>query len=91
MTPEGYEVLERRASSMCFDEEDTDIEWKVYDKYVPISHKLGSSNCTSVTMSWLNSGTTTERIQLDKRRQCIFGCGGEDALHHYLRCDLLWS
>ena len=30
---------------------------------------------------------TTEQIEGD----CIFCCGGGDALHHYLRCDHLWT
>ena len=37
------------------------------------------------------SWTITERLQLESRRTCIFCCGGEDALHHYLRCDPLCS
>ena len=59
--------------------------------FVPMSKKLGSSYCTSVIKSWLNSWATTERLQLENRRSCIFCCGGEDALHHYLRCEPLWS
>ena len=81
-----------KASSMCFDGEDTEIDWRqVYDKLVPISHKLGSCFCARIIESWLNAWATTERLQLEKRRQCIFGRGGEDALNHYLLCDPLWT
>ena len=76
---------------MCFDGEPTNVDWKqeVHDKFVPLSHKLDSSFCASIVETWLNSWTTTERLQLDNRRQCIFRCRREDALCHFLRCDPL--
>ena len=90
---EWPDVLERRASLLCFDEEPTNIDWEQFYKTSSgINKKLGPSLTMSLLKTWLNSWTTTERMDHDDSlRRCIF-CGNEgDALQHYLRCDPLWT
>ena len=42
--------------------------------------------------SWSNGWLTIVRMHNESIMPCIFGCdGGEDSLHHYLRCEVLWT
>ena len=42
--------------------------------------------------TWSNGWLTTNRMHAESKLPCIFGCDGEcDTLHHYLRCEPLWT
>ena len=45
----------------------------------------------AVIKTLTNGWTTTDRMNEDVILDCIFGCGGDDTLCHYLRCDILWT
>ena len=57
---------------------------------VQVSCKMGTSRMMILIKSWLNSWTTSSRME-QEIGDCVFCCGGGDALHHYLRCDHLWT
>ena len=45
-----------------------------------------------VLRTWSNGWLTTNRMHDVSKLPCIFGCDGEcDTLHHYLRCEPLWT
>ena len=53
--------------------------------------QLGVRCTTAVIKSWANAWTTSTRMHESERLSCIFGCGGDDCLDHYLVCDPLWT
>ena len=65
-------------------------DWSEFHKEIlQVSCKMGTSRMMILIKSWLNSWTTSSRME-QEIGDCVFCCGGGDALHHYLRCDHLW-
>ena len=53
--------------------------------------KVGIRSATAVIKSWSNTWASSSRLHEDRRLSCVFGCGAEDTLDHYLCCDPLWT
>jgi hypothetical protein len=51
--------------------------------------QLSPAWATSILKTWANGWTTSSRMHEPISRDCLFGCGGIDSLHHYLRCHRL--
>ena len=85
--------LEKRAVMLCGpdDSGSSGCDWsKFHQEILQVSSKMGTSRMMILIKSWLNSWTTTSRME-HEIGDCVFCCGGWDALHHYLRCDHLWT
>ena len=88
--------LDKRARLLCgipgIDVGCVELDWKgFHNNIVGVSKSLGPRMMMILIKSWLNSWTTSTRMHEDETGECIFCCGGGDALHHYLRCDHLWT
>ena len=96
-----FELLERRASHLCFSEEPSGIDWVSFKPIAcSLAEKIGKVRMLQTLKTWLNSWTTSSRISshmhdpaLNGAIDCCVFCGEfrGDALTHYLRCDPLWS
>ena len=54
--------------------------------------KMGPRVAAAVIKTWANAWTTSSRLHEPISLPCIFGCDGcDDALEHYLTCDILWT
>ena len=45
----------------------------------------------AILHTWSNGWFTTTRMHESEVFPCIFGCDAHDSLHHYLRCEVLWT
>ena len=85
--------LGKKALLLCdpFDFGPSGPDWNKFHKDIlKVSSKMGPRRMMILIKSWLNSWTTISRMEHEPG-DCIFCCGGGDALHHYLRCDHLWT
>ena len=41
--------------------------------------------------TWTNGWFTSSRMHEPIILPCIFGCGGDDSLCHYLKCEVIWT
>ena len=85
--------LQKRAQVLCNPDDfgPSGADWNLFHKDIlRVSSKMGPSRMMLLIKSWLNSWTTTSRMD-HEIGDCVFCCGGGDALHHYLRCDHLWT
>ena len=58
--------------------------------FVQVSKRLPLSAKMAIIKTWTNGLATSRRFHESSRLPCIFGCGQEDTLLHYLRCECLW-
>ena len=92
-----YELLERRASSLCFNDEPSGIDWNALQPIAcEFAVKLGKVRMLQTLKTWLNSWTTSSRLHDPALKgainRCVFCCELRgDALPHYLRCEPLWT
>ena len=86
-------LLQKRAQLLC-DPNDfgqSSPDWSKFHKEIlQVSCKVGTSRMMILIRSWLNSWTTRSCME-QEIGDCVSCCGGGDALHHYLRCDHLWT
>ena len=61
------------------------LEFKNIFSSLPLSAPM------SILRTWSNGWFTTTQMHESKVFSCIFGCDANDSLHHYLRCEVLWT
>ena len=57
----------------------------------PLLSSLPVSTPMTLIRTWSNGWFTSIRMHESIALPCIFGCDAEDNLHHYLKCDILWT
>ena len=61
------------------------LEFKNIFSSLPLSAPM------AILRTWSNGWFTTTRMHESEVFPCIFGCDAHDSLHHYLRCEVLWT
>ena len=61
------------------------LEFKDIFSSLPLSAPM------AILRTWSNGWFTTTRMHESEVFPCIFGCDANDSLHHYLRCEVLWT
>ena len=57
----------------------------------PLISSLPLSTPMALIRTWSNGWFTSVRMHEPIALPCIFGCDAGDTLHHYLKCDVLWT
>ena len=61
------------------------LEFKTIFSSLPFSTPM------AILRTWSNGWFTTTRMHESVVLPCIFGCDANNSLHHYLRCEVLWT
>ena len=91
--PQWIATLTRKLESFdCLDDLEVAIDGRRVSLLAQALTKLGPRVAAAVIKTWANVWTTSTRMHEPIALPCIFGCEGcEDALNHYLSCDILWT
>ena len=78
-------------SSLSHQLVDNEVTFEGVLKGLQCAKTLPCTVATQVLKTWINSWATSHRFHERIRLPCLLGCGSDDSLHHYLRCQRLWD
>ena len=91
LTPNKWTKLLTRRFAALGIEPDFSLAQDFPKHFIRVTKSLPPQTRMISFKTWANSWASTERYHEEEILGCVFGCGGEDNILHYLKCDILWT